>query len=482
MNNGEVMKYSVYVIDDEQSIREAVRVAFEDDFRLRTFENAEDGLAAVSEETPDLVLLDIGLPGMNGIQALEKIREISPDVVVIMITAYEDADTVISAMKNGAADYVIKPIDMDRLEVTMNNALESVRLRKEVEQLQEKYLTENIPVFIRESKAIQNVMEFVNKVAKSPDTPVLILGETGTGKELLANAIHFRSPNFKGPFVTVNCAAVPKDLIESELFGYEKGAFTGAHDKGKTGMVEEAAEGTLFLDEVADLSPEAQAKMLRFLETGEFYRVGSTVKRHVTTRIVSATNRNLEDMIEKGAFRKDLFFRLGVIQVSVPSLNERIDEVPVLAEYFLHMFSEKFGKDFDGFSEEALSRLQQHTWSGHVRELKNLVEKAVLVGDGPLVLPEHLGLDTHQPVRVISEPLSKTGPVFPELTDQGVDYEQLQQQFERYYFNTAMKLSGDNMSRAADLLNINYFTFRHRREKLEETADTPDGDEAEALS
>jgi len=215
---------------------------------------------------------------MDGIKALGTIKGLYPDMMVIMITAYEDISTGITAMKLGAYDYVVKPLHMDGLEVTIHNALETIRLRKEIQNLQENYLKENLPCFIGESKAIQDVMEFIGMVAKSPDTPILILGETGTGKELLASAIHYRSPNFKGPLMTVNCAAIPKDLIESELFGYEKGAFSGANTSGKKGLVEEAASGTLFLDEVGDLSLEAQAKLLRFLEEGEFYRVGGTKK------------------------------------------------------------------------------------------------------------------------------------------------------------------------------------------------------------
>ena len=315
---------------------------------------------------------------MSGIDGLREIKRICPDTVVIMITAYEDIATVVAAMKLGAYDYIVKPVHMDALLVTIGNALETVRLRKEVQALQERYLEENIPCFIGESSSIQSVMEFIQLVARSPDTPVLICGETGTGKELIASAIHYKSPNFKGPFVTLNCAAIPRELLESELFGYERGAFSGARDTGKRGLVEQAAGGTLFLDEVGDLSPEAQAKLLRFLEAGEYYRVGGTQKLRVATRVVSATNRDLEAMIEQGAFRKDLYYRLAVIRVDIPSLSNRPEDIVPIARYFLVQFSKKFGKTFTGIAPEAEQMLLRYAWKGNVRELRNVIELSLI--------------------------------------------------------------------------------------------------------
>jgi len=362
-----MIQYSIYIVDDEKTIREGVTMALEADYHMEAFSDAETAIEAIDKNPPDLILLDIGLPGMNGIEALSQIKSLYPDILIIMITAFEDIQTVISAMKLGAYDYVVKPIHMDGLEVTIGNALETIRLRKEVQILQEAYLMENLPCFVAESHAIQDVMAFIDMVAKSPDTPVLILGETGTGKELIAKAIHYRSPNFKGPLMTVNCAAIPKDLIESELFGYEKGAFSGASATGKKGLIEESASGTLFLDEVGDLSPEAQSKLLRFLEEGEFYRIGGTKKVQIETRVVSATNKDLENMIEKELFRKDLYFRLGVIRVEVPSLNERPEDIIPIAKHFLLAFSRKFDKTFTGISPEAESALMAYRWTGNVR-------------------------------------------------------------------------------------------------------------------
>ena len=249
--------YSIFVVDDEEVAREGVTLALSKYYHVQAFDAAEAAIAALDEGVPDLVLLDIGLPGMSGVDALKAMKADHPDIVVIMITAFEDIDTVIQAMKRGAYDYMVKPLKMEALLANIKNALETIALRKEIQGLHEEYLKENLPCFIGESDAVQDVMDVVRRVAGSPDTPVLIVGETGTGKELIVRAIHFRSPLFKGPLVSVNCAAIPRELIESELFGYEKGAFSGADAKGKQGLVEQAADGTLFLDEIGDLSMSA---------------------------------------------------------------------------------------------------------------------------------------------------------------------------------------------------------------------------------
>jgi transcriptional regulator with PAS, ATPase and Fis domain len=290
------------------------------------------------------------------------------------------------------------------------------------------------------------------------------MGETGTGKELLASSIHYNSPNFKASFATVNCAAIPKDLIESELFGYEKGAFSGAGAGGKKGLIEEAAGGTLFLDEVGDLSLEAQAKLLRFLELGEFYRVGGTKKLHIDTRVISATNKDIDRMIADGQFRKDLYFRLGVIKVKAPSLNERPDDIVPLTKYFLQEFSQKFDKKFAGISPEAENSLLAHNWTGHVRELKNLVERAVLIGKGPDLLPGDLGIGT--PGRDETKACGGENAGFPPIPAEGLDLDGQLQSFEKHYIDEALKIAKGNESKAAKLLNINHHTFRYRRKKL----------------
>ena len=459
-----MMRYTVFVVDDEEVAREGVALALQKDYHIRAFASAEDVLDAIQDTPPDLILLDIGLPGMSGIEALENIKERFPEIIVIMITAYEDVMTVINAMKRGAYDYMVKPLKIEALKTNVQVALETISMRKEIQLLHEKYLKENMPCFIGESNAIQDVMEVVEKVAQSPDTAVLIVGETGTGKELIARAIHFRSPLFKGPMVSVNCAAIPKDLIESELFGYEKGAFSGADAKGKEGLVEKAAEGTLFLDEVGDLSADAQAKLLRFLEEGEYYRVGGTHKRIVRTRVVSATNRDLPAMTEAGAFRSDLYYRLAVVKLEIPSLNERRDDIIPIAKHFLLEYGTKFGKTFTGISTEAQNALKGYHWSGNVRELKNIIERGALFAQGPQLGLDHLELKAT--AGAPAQAADDTGIQMPPLSEAGVDLPTLLATVEKQYFDKALALTGDNESKAARMLNLSRDKFRYRRNKL----------------
>ncbi len=459
-----MIPYSLFIVDDEETIRRTLTIALEGRYRLADFPDAESAVAAARVDPPDLVLLDIGLPGMSGIEAIPVFRAIAPEILIVVITAYEDVKSVVSAMKGGAYDYVVKPLDIDTLEISIGNALESIRLKKEVQALQERYLRENLPCFIGESNTIRDVMEFVGLLARSPDTPVLIFGETGTGKELIASAIHYRSPNFRGPLVGVNCAAIPRELIESELFGYEKGAFSGASVAGKKGMVEQAEGGTLFLDEIGDLSPEAQAKLLRFLEEGEYYRVGGTRKLTVRARVVSATNKNLQDLIGKGLFREDLYYRLAVARVELPSLTERQDDILPIAFHFLLEFNRKFGRSFSGISREAREALIRHRWKGNVRELRNFVERGVLVGKGAELTREDLGLgeenvfvERHSAAEEILHPLLPSGGV-----DLGLAHDSL----DRHLFREALQATRGNETQAAQLLRINYSTFRYRRKKL----------------
>ena len=461
-----MVRFRLYIVDDDELIRRALNSSFENTYDVDMFDSAEAALEALFERPPDLVLLDLGLPGMSGIEALKIIKERRPETLVVVITAYEDADRIISAMKSGAYDYIVKPLEVQTLEVTVQNALETVRLRKEIEELQKQLLVEHLPTFVGKSDTIQDVMGFVSSVAKSPDTPVLIEGETGTGKEIIAGAIHYRSPNFRGPIVSLNCAAIPKELIESELFGYEKGAFTGARASGKSGMVEQAAGGTLFLDEVGDLSPESQAKLLRFIEEGEFYRVGGTKKLTVRTRVVSATNRDLQKEVEAGNFRRDLYYRLAVVKVRVPSLNERPGDIVPIALHFLHEFGRKFGKQFTGISPEAQEALKRFRWKGNVRELRNLVERGALVGRGPQLtlgdvgLPGQEGTDGSRGVKIASG--------FPPIPPGGIDLPEMIAAMERHYYKEALARMEGNETRAASLLGIPHHTFRYQRRKMKQ--------------
>jgi DNA-binding NtrC family response regulator len=464
--------YTLFIVDDERTIREGIAVNIEDDYCVFTYKTAEEALENLGEHDPDLVLLDIGLPGMNGIQALKQIKAIRSDLLVIMITAYEDINSVIECMKNGAYEYIIKPIQMEGLEITIANALQTIRLRKEIQTLQEDQIRREMPCFIGESQVIHDIMGYIEMVAKSPDTPILIQGETGTGKELIASTIHHRSPNFAGPFIAVNCAAIPNDLIESELFGYEKGAFSGASVDGKKGLIEMADKGTLFLDEIGDLNPDAQAKLLRFMEEGEFYKVGGTIKQKVHTRIVSATNKNLEKMIAGGKYRKDLFYRIGVVKIQVPSLNERGDDVLLFADFFLQMFKDKFKRSLTGISEEALELLKLYTWSGNVRELRNMVERAVLTAKGAELSPADLGLDEIRPATPNEDdPLAALSPLSPA----GIDLNAMRFHMDKNYFSQAMALAKGNETRAAKLLNLKPHTFRYQYKKNVEAQETAAG-------
>jgi DNA-binding NtrC family response regulator len=459
-----MMTYSIYIVDDEKTAREGLALALKKNYTVHAFGFAEEAIDALSSAPPDLVLLDIGLPGMSGIDALKAIKHQHPDVIVIMITAYEDVKTVVSAMKLGAYDYVVKPVQVETLKVVLQNALGTVAMRKEIQKLHEKQLKENMPCFIGESNAIQDIMEVVKKVAQSPDTSIIILGETGTGKELIARAIHYRSPNFKGPLIEVNCAAIPKELIESELFGYEKGAFSGADKTGKDGLVEKAANGTLFLDEIGDLSMEAQAKLLRFLEEGEYYRVGGTKKRSVRTRIVSATNKDLAGMVADGNFRQDLYYRLAVVKIEVPSLNQRRDDILPIAKHFLVEFNQKFGKSFTGISSDVEAALNQFNWAGNVRELKNLIEKGVLLGQEPELTCQHLGLEKAFQDN-FPGPKEKSRRL-PPISPAGVDFPTILEDIEKSYFEDALKLANGNESKAAKMLKLTRDKFRYRRQKL----------------
>jgi DNA-binding NtrC family response regulator len=458
-----MIRYAVAIVDDEESIRDSLEMVLSEDYAITCFPDAESFLLSLKKSSPDLVLMDIGLPAMNGIDALNIAKQKIPDLPVIMITAFEDIQMVIRSMKKGAFDFILKPINPDILELTLQKAVASIALRKEVKLLQEKYLKDHEPVFIGESKHIEDVMDFIHMVAKSPDTPIMIMGETGTGKELIAKAIHARSPLFQGPFIAVNCSALPDELIESELFGYDEGAFSGAKKQGKKGLIEEADNGTLFLDEVADLSLAGQAKLLRFLESGEFYKVGSTKKHTIKVRIVSATNKNLEELMEKDLFRKDLFFRLCVVKAKIPSLNERKEDIPTLARYFLFQFNEKFKKNVTAISLEAENLLLSHPFTGNVRELKNMIERAALIAKTSTLTGEDLGIQETLPAGTPAQ--DKISDITVSIPDQGLNLTGLLENIEKKYMEQALLLTRGNESKAARLLKMNHHTFRYKLKK-----------------
>jgi DNA-binding NtrC family response regulator len=445
--------YSVYIVEDDQDLSEVLQIHLEPKYLTEAFSTCGKATKAIDQNQPDVILLDIRLGDGNGLDLLKRIKDRYPHIVIIMMTVINDVGTAVSAIKMGACDYLLKPINLDVLEVSIQNALDKVRLKKEVQILQEKALRENVPFFIGKSDSIQDIIEFVNKIAPAKDTPLLILGETGTGKELIAHSVHYKSPNFQGPFISLNCSSIPKELIESELFGYEKGAFTGAHALGKRGLVEEAENGTLFL----------QAKLLRFLEEGEFYRVGGTRKHKIRARVISATNRDLADMIEKGTFRQDLYYRLAVVKVEIPSLNERKEDILPIAKHFLVAFSQKHGKEFRGFTPTAESTLMDYEWKGNIRELKNMVERGVIIGEGPDLTFNDLGIQTVDAGVALSDRQNDDKIYF--LPEEGIDLQRLEEQL----IKEALSRAEGNAAKAAKLLNISYHAFRYRKKRLADT-------------
>jgi two-component system response regulator AtoC len=358
------VKFKTLVIDDEPILRDSLEVALKTSgYEVLTARTGEEGLERFQKENPDLVLLDHWLPGINGDEVLCKIKERSPEIPVIIMTAQGSIEMAVNLMKMGAFDFLVKPFELDQVEGLIKKGLERVRLKKEVEWLRAQYEQRfRSGGVIGVSQKMKDLLELAQKLAPGSETTVLIEGETGTGKELLAEYIHFLSPRSSFPFIPINCGAIPKDLFESELFGYEKGAFTGALEKGKMGKVEAAEKGTLFLDEVGELPPTAQVKVLRVLDEKEYFKVGGVEKKKADVRIIAATNRDLGSEVKKGNFRDDLYFRLNVVTLHIPPLRERKADILPLFRFFLDRFNEQFKKNFVQISQEAEERIVSHPW------------------------------------------------------------------------------------------------------------------------
>ncbi|HKY10097.1 MAG TPA: sigma-54 dependent transcriptional regulator [Candidatus Binatia bacterium] len=404
-------------------------------------EKADGGKAALEKlaaKPADLVLLDYQMPGMNGIEVLSQIKKKDLSLPVIMITAYGTIERAVEAIKRGADDFVTKPFDPDHLAVVVAKALERSRLKSEVEMLARE-LAGRYQLIGGKSEPMRTVVADAKKAAASRAI-VLLLGESGTGKELLARSIHLWSERSARPFVAINCVGLGKELLESELFGHERGAFTGAHQT-KKGKMEIADGGTVFLDEVGDISPELQTKLLRFLQEREFERVGGTQPIRVDVKIIAATNKNLEEAMKRGAFREDLYHRLNVIAITIPPLRERIEDVPALAEYFLQRFGVETKKPFAGFTEEAREQLCAYPWPGNVRELANVIERGVVLGDGPLFTFDHL------PARVIG-----AGAVAPAEGARG--FHDAVNSHRRSLIVEALGRAGGNRAAAAKALGL----------------------------
>ena len=371
------------MVDDERMIRWSIQQALsKDGHSVTAVETGEEAVAQASDEMPDLVFLDITLPGIDGVEVLRRLKAIEPSVAVVMVTATDDVKTAVEAMRLGAYDYVSKPFDLDRLRVIAQNALDRHELRQEVEfHRKESVKRYGFHRIVGPSRSLADVVEIARKVAKSDAATVLLQGESGTGKDLLAQAIHYESRRANRPFIPINCTALPTELLESELMGHEKGAFTDAKAV-KKGLFEVADGGTIYLDEIGDMKVDLQSKMLRFIETKTFKRVGGHRDIEVDVRIIAATNRDLQAAVRSGAFREDLFYRLNVIPIEMPPLRDRREDILPLAEHFLALLNEDVKRKVHGFTPETLSALRDYDWPGNVREMRNLIERALILGEG----------------------------------------------------------------------------------------------------
>ena len=385
-------KVNILIVDDEEIVRESLASWLEEDgYEVKVAENAARALERLPEKEWNLAMVDLKMPGMDGIELMDEIRKVKPETIVIIMTAYATVDTAVQAMKKGAYDYIVKPFNPEDLSMTIRKIIEHQKLLKENiylrKELKKQYRLHDM---VSKNHKMIEIFDLVKTVAKSNST-VLVQGESGTGKELLSRAIHMESPRKDAPFVTVSCASLTESLLESELFGYEKGAFTGA-DQARSGKIELAKDGTLFLDEIGDISLKLQMDLLRVLEEKEFRRVGGTQLIPVNSRIIAATNRDLTKAIEEEKFREDLYYRLNVISVYLPPLRDRKEDVPLLVDHFLERFNIEMGKNVEGVAESAMRMLMDYSWPGNARELRNVIERAMVVTKGRMILEVDLSL------------------------------------------------------------------------------------------
>lgn len=436
----------VLVVDDEPMVCLALTNWLEEEnYFAQAVEDGVQAVKAVREENWDIVLLDLRMPGMDGMEVLKQVKEIAPQTVVIMMTAYASIPGAVQAMQEGAYDYIVKPLDVDQLTLMLKRIVEhqqliteNILLRK---RLTEQYEYEDI---IGRSEAMQEVFSMIKAVTDTNAT-VLITGETGTGKELVARAIHSNSSQRYGPFVATSCGALPETLLESELFGYEKGAFTGA-DRTKKGRFELANGGTLFLDEVGDISMKTQIRLLRVLQEKSFSRLGGTEQIKVDVRLISATNRDLVAAIEEGSFRSDLYYRLNVVSIQLPPLRERIDDVPLLAAHFINKYNVEFNKKFDRVDRKAMDFMMDYHWPGNVRELENVIERAIVIDQGPQMKVKHL------PFCNIESPLTEEPRSLQEV--------------EKSHIEKMLQRNDWNIAKTARLLNIDRSTLHKKIKKF----------------
>ncbi|QDK37356.1 sigma-54 dependent transcriptional regulator [Bdellovibrio sp. NC01] len=454
------MKSRILVVDDEESIREFLEIMLKKEGYEVTL--AEDGQKAkdlLTKKTFDMIISDLQMPHVTGIELLKHVKETYPDTVFMLITAFGTTETAVEAMKMGAYDYLTKPFKIDEVRLNIQNALRSRNLEVENRTLKKELVKEySFQNMVGNSPAMHSIYDMVKRVSQTP-TNVLITGESGTGKEVVAKAIHYNGPLKDKPFVTVNCGAIPENLMESEMFGHKKGSFTGAV-ADKAGLFEVADGGTLFLDEVGELPLTIQVKLLRAIQERVIRRVGATEDMKVDVRIIAATNRNLEEMVAKGGFRQDLFYRLNVINIKTPGLRERREDVPLLANHFLKKYNERLNKNIGAISTEAMEILKKYDYPGNVRELENLIERTVALEGGATILPESL-----PPMVNTSSGRKMASSNEIEIGDDGVDLDKVMGQIEKELLVKAIHAAGGVKKRAAKLLHISFRSMRYRIEK-----------------
>lgn len=455
------LKQKILIVDDEASIREFLEIMLkkEKKYELTLAEDGEQAIEILKKKTFDLVISDLQMPNKTGMDVLEYINQMCPQTVFMLITAFGSTEIAVDAMKLGAYDYITKPFKLDEVRINIAHALESVKLSKENRTLKrELKKTYNFENLIGNSEKMHEVYNIVKRVSLAP-TNILVTGESGTGKEVIAKAIHYNGPLKEAPFITVNCGAIPENLMESEMFGHKKGSFTGAV-QDKMGLFQAAEGGTLFLDEIGELPLNIQVKLLRALQERVIRPVGSVDNIKVNLRIITATNRDLQQMVEDGTFRQDLYYRLNVINIHAPALRDRAEDVPLLANHFLHKFNEKLGRDVSSISAEALERLDGYNFPGNVRELENIIERAMALEIGESILPESL------PPLVQTESGKKYASVHEiVINDAGVELDKIMDQIEKDMLIKAMHAANGIKKHAAKLLGISFRSMRYRAEK-----------------
>lgn len=469
-------KEKILIVDDEKSMRDFLKIMLvKEGYDVKVFSRGEAAVKYFKDNAIDLVISDIKMPGMDGVELLKELKALNEDIPVLMITAYASVDTAIDAMKSGAYDYFTKPFNNEEIKININRALEKRRLQRENAAFKHDAKSKfGFSGIIGTSKKMTEIYELVMSVAPTKSN-IFITGESGTGKELVARAIHQESPRKDKPFVALNCGAIPENLIESELFGHQKGAFTGAVSN-KEGLVEMADGGTLFLDEVTELSLQLQVKFLRFVQERVFRRVGGTKDISVDIRLVAASNRNLEQEVEQGRFRDDLFYRLNVIRVEMPSLKERAEDIPLLARHFLGKYALELKKDIESISEEALRLLMDYDYSGNVRELENIIERAVALEKSSFITPR--SLPTYLLTDADFSGDSTKGARAPgvdlesmlsnvEVPPEGLDVERLVSELERNIIMDALEKADGVKTKAAELLGLSFRSFRYKLDKYD---------------